>query len=81
MSDVKSAGSDQTPETPDIRKGWGRFSLIWLVPLVALIIGGWLLWRDIVSKGPEITITFESAEGLSAGKTAIRYRDVDVGQV
>lgn len=81
MIDERSSSSDPQPETPTVRKGWGRFSIIWLVPLVALIVGGWLLWRDIVSKGPEITVTFESAEGLTAGKTAVRYRDVDVGQV
>ncbi|MFV1850696.1 MAG: intermembrane transport protein PqiB [Thalassospira sp.] len=81
MSDENSSSSDQRPGSPEVRKGWGRFSIIWLVPLVALIIGGWLLWRDIVSKGPEITVTFEAAEGISAGKTAVRYRDVDVGQV
>ena len=81
MSAENSSSSDQGPGSPEIRKGWGRFSIIWLVPLIALIIGGWLLWRDIVSKGPEITVTFEAAEGISAGKTAIRYRDVDVGQV
>lgn len=81
MNDVNGSGADQTPEKPDVRKGWGRLSIIWVVPLVALIVGGWLLWRDIVSKGPEITVSFEAAEGLSAGKTAVRYRDVDVGQV
>lgn len=81
MSDENSSSSDQRPGSPEVRKGWGRFSIIWLVPLVALIIGGWLLWRDIVSKGPEISVTFEAAEGISAGKTAVRYRDVDVGQV
>ncbi|MDG4721008.1 MULTISPECIES: intermembrane transport protein PqiB [Thalassospira] len=81
MSDENSSSSDQRPGSPEVRKGWGRFSIVWLVPLVALIIGGWLLWRDIMSKGPEITVTFEAAEGIAAGKTAVRYRDVDVGQV
>lgn len=81
MSDETYSSTGQGPEMPDIRKGWGRFSVIWLVPLVAVIVGGWLLWRDIVSKGPEITVTFETAEGITAGKTAVRYRDVDVGQV
>jgi paraquat-inducible protein B len=81
MSDVKSSEAGQNPEKPDVRKGWGRVSIIWLVPLVALIVGGWLLWRDVMSKGPEITVSFQAAEGLSAGKTAVRYRDVDVGQV
>ncbi|WP_417828743.1 intermembrane transport protein PqiB [Thalassospira sp.] len=81
MNDVQNATPDQRPKQPDVRKGWGRFSIIWLVPLVALIVGGWLLWRDIVSKGPEITVSFQTAEGMTAGKTAVRYRDVDVGQV
>lgn len=81
MIDEHSTSSDPRPGSPDVKKGWGRFSIVWLVPLVALIIGGWLLWRDVMSKGPEITVTFESAEGIAAGKTAVRYRDVDVGQV
>jgi paraquat-inducible protein B len=81
MSEPNNSERGQHPEKPDIRKGWGGLSIIWLVPLVALLVGGWLLWRDIVSRGPEITVRFEAAEGLSAGKTAVRYRDVDVGQV
>jgi len=81
MSDARRSETGQNPEAPDVRKGWARFSIIWLVPLVALIVGGWLLWRDVMSKGPEITVSFQTAEGLSAGKTAVRYRDVDVGQV
>ena len=39
------------------------------------------MWRDVVSKGPEITLTFQTADGLEAGKTSVRYRDVDVGKV
>ncbi|MBX2830701.1 MAG: MCE family protein [Rhodospirillales bacterium] len=81
MTDENTSSSDWRPGMPEVKKGWGRFSIIWLVPLVALIIGGWLLWRDIMSKGPEISVTFQGAEGISAGKTAVRYRDVDVGQV
>ncbi|MEQ8391621.1 MAG: MlaD family protein [Thalassospira sp.] len=81
MIDENTSSFDRRPGVPDVKKGWSRFSIIWLVPLVALIIGGWLLWRDIVSKGPEISVTFQTADGISAGKTAVRYRDVDVGQV
>ena len=81
MTDENTSSSDWRPDAPEIKKGWGRVSIIWVVPLVALIIGGWLLWRDIMSKGPEISVTFQGAEGISAGKTAVRYRDVDVGQV
>lgn len=57
------------------------FSIVWIVPLVALIIGGWLAFKAISEKGPTITITFATAEGLEAGKTKIKYREVDIGQV
>jgi paraquat-inducible protein B len=56
-------------------------SIVWIVPLVALLIGGWLAYRAITEKGPTITITFQSAEGLEAGKTKIKFKDVEVGQV
>ncbi|AWL12145.1 Paraquat-inducible protein [Saliniradius amylolyticus] len=56
-------------------------SAIWLVPLVALIIGGWMVYYQWANQGPEIQIEFESAEGLEAGKTKIKARNVDVGEV
>lgn len=58
-----------------------RFSLVWLVPLVATLIGFWLLYDHLASRGPAVIITFKSAEGLEAGKTKIRYKDVEVGLV
>jgi len=57
------------------------FSLVWIVPLVAALIGGWLAWKAISEKGPEFIIRFKTAEGLEAGKTKIRYKAVDVGVV
>ncbi len=56
-------------------------SIVWIVPLVALLIGGWLAYKAVTEKGPTITITFKSAEGLEAGKTKIKFKDVEVGQV
>jgi paraquat-inducible protein B len=56
-------------------------SIVWVVPLVALLIGGWLAYKAFSEKGPTITITFESAEGLEAGKTKIKYKDVEIGEV
>ena len=58
-----------------------QFSIVWVVPLVALLIGGWLAFKAISEKGPTVTITFKTAEGLEAGKTMIKYKDVEVGQV
>ena len=56
-------------------------SIVWIVPFVALLIGGWLAYKAITEKGPIITIAFQSAEGLEAGKTKIKIKDVEVGQV
>ena len=56
-------------------------SIVWVVPLVAILLGGFLAYKAIAEKGPTITITFKKAEGLEAGKTKIKYKDVEVGQV
>jgi paraquat-inducible protein B len=55
--------------------------LVWLIPIVAALIGGWLAVKTILEKGPTVTITFKTAEGLETGKTKIRYHDVDIGDV
>ncbi len=55
--------------------------MVWLVPLVALGIGLWLAYRHYVMQGPLIDIRFKSAAGLQAGKTKVKYRDVEVGEV
>ncbi len=58
-----------------------RISLIWAIPLVTLAIGLWLAWQTITNRGPLITITFQSAEGLSANQSHVRHKDVDMGTV
>jgi paraquat-inducible protein B len=50
-----------------------RPSVVWLIPIVAALIGAWLAFRAFATKGPSITITFQSAEGLEAGRTRIKY--------
>ena len=57
------------------------FSFVWLVPLVALLVGGWLAVKAVMEKGPTITIAFVDANGLEASKTKIKYKNVDIGQV
>ncbi len=57
------------------------FSIVWIVPIVALLIGGWLVYKALSEKGPTITLSFKSADGLEAGKTKIKYKDVEVGEV
>ena len=58
-----------------------QWSLVWVIPLVTALIGGWVFAHSLWSKGPSITISFSNAEGLEAGKTRIKYREVDVGTV
>lgn len=58
-----------------------QISIVWVVPIVAILIGGWLAYKGLSEKGPIVTISFESAEGLEAGKTKLKYKDVEVGQV
>ena len=56
-------------------------SLVWLVPLLAALIGIGLVAKSYFDEGPTVMVSFRSGEGLEAGKTKVKYKDVDVGQV
>ncbi len=58
-----------------------RIPLVWVIPLVAALIGVFLAVHTWYQQGPDITIRFKTGEGLEAGKTRIKYKDVDVGQI
>ncbi|MGD2021336.1 MAG: MlaD family protein, partial [Thiohalocapsa sp.] len=58
-----------------------RPSLVWLLPIIALAVGGWLVVKTLAERGPTIAIDFQSAAGLQAGKTKVKYKDVDIGTV
>ncbi len=70
---------DELPES-NIRPR-SKFSIVWLVPLVAVIIGSWIGYKAWSERGPIITITFKTAKGLEAGKTKIKFKDVEIGEV
>ncbi|MET0383105.1 MAG: MlaD family protein [Burkholderiaceae bacterium] len=55
--------------------------LVWLVPLIAVLIGAGLGVRSILNRGPVVTIYFRNADGIEANKTHIKYKDVDIGIV
>ncbi|MBX9295822.1 MlaD family protein [Chromobacterium vaccinii] len=82
-----SSENPQNPPEPDlpqavpVRRGRWAPSLVWLIPVVAALIGGWLAVHAVLSRGPTITISFQNAEGIEAGKTRIKYKDVEVGEV
>jgi paraquat-inducible protein B len=70
------------PEAPVRRpRRRGSFSPIWIIPLISALFGLWLVWRYYSAKGPEITVRFENAEGIIAGKTPVLCRSVPVGLV
>jgi len=72
------------PSVPDSRavpKKQTRLSLVWFIPILAAALGVWVAVARIRSEGPKITIVFQSAEGLEAGKTKINYRGVDIGTI
>jgi len=68
------------PAAAAIRQSKG-LSIVWLVPLMALAISGWLLYKSWSEKGPLITITFKNAEGIVEGGSKIKYKDVAIGEV
>ena len=80
MTDNDRNIKQESIATPVIRKASG-FSLIWLIPLITAIIGAWLIIRTQIEKGPEISITFKTADGIKAGRTKVKFKDVEVGVV
>ncbi len=66
---------------PVVKKGYAGLMSIWLVPLIAIVIAGWLIVKTISEKGPEISISLPTAQGMEAGKTPLKYKDVTIGIV
>ncbi|MFH2058945.1 MAG: MlaD family protein [Pseudomonadota bacterium] len=67
-------------QIPEIKKkSWP--SLVWMIPLITACIGGWLIYKTISETGPRIEITFKTAEGIEAGKTKIKYKEIEIGVV
>ncbi|MGC4130648.1 MAG: MlaD family protein, partial [Bergeyella sp.] len=58
-----------------------RWNIVWVVPILAVLLGGWLIYQNFKAKGPVAVIRFDTAEGIDAGKTEIRCRSVRVGVV
>ncbi len=64
-----------------VKKTSRLFSVVWLIPIIALLSGLWLLVNDLRQSGPTITLYVSSAEGLEANKTTIKFLNVDVGRI
>lgn len=79
MTDLDTPDSVADPVV--ISSRGGGVSLIWLVPVFALLLGAGITWQYYGNLGPVITITFESAEGVAPDATRVRYKHVDIGKV
>ena len=73
-------GSAKTPRIEENRS-FNLFTSLWIVPLVTLAIAGWLIYQHYTRLGPEIRVDFPSSNGLIAGESLVKYRDVIIGHV
>lgn len=79
-STTKPEDAEGPPRAKTREKPWG-FSVVWIVPLVAAVVAGYLVYDRVREYGPGITIRFKDAGGLKTGQTPIRYRGVQLGEV
>jgi paraquat-inducible protein B len=69
------------PRATVVPRRRARISVVWLIPILAAVVTIGIAVQRILSEGPTITIVFKSAEGIEAGKTVIKYKDVNIGRV
>ncbi|MDE2179215.1 MAG: MCE family protein, partial [Xanthomonadaceae bacterium] len=79
MSDHPQQEKPHLP--PRVRLRRQSFHVVWLVPIFAAIIAGYLGYRTIIEQGPLLTLTFANADGLAAGQTQVKYKAVALGTV
>ena len=80
MTDTPANGPTKgTPPQALVRRS--RFSVVWLIPILAAVIAGYLGYRTLMERGPLLTLTFSTAEGLTAGQTQVQYKAVALGTV
>jgi paraquat-inducible protein B len=77
----------EDPELPDIPQATvvprrrARISVVWIIPILAAVVAIGIAVQRILSEGPTITIVFKVAEGIEAGKTVVKFKDVNIGLV
>lgn len=81
MADHPNSTVTPTPGTPEVKRRRFNVSLVWLVPIVAALVGLSMVIHNARMAGPEITVTFLTAEGLEANKTQVKYKNVVIGKV
>src|ERR1700675_3063330 len=72
---------DRLPRATVVPRKRTRVSVVWIIPILAAVVSVGIAIQRILSEGPTITIVLKSAEGIEAGKTFVKYKDVNIGQV
>jgi len=67
--------------TANVKHKSKRFSGIWIIPIVAAVIGGWMVFQNLLEEKPVVEVTFKNAAGIQAGKTLVKLRDITIGKV
>jgi len=78
---AESPGRDSFPQATVQPRRQTRISMVWIIPIFAAVVAIGIAIQRIMSEGPTITIIFKAAEGVEAGKTFVKYKDVNIGQV
>ncbi|MHC8339201.1 PqiB family protein [Pseudomonas sp. HLT2-19-2] len=78
---LQATDGPQAPGQAPVKTRRFSVSLVWIVPIVAVLVGISLVVHTMLQEGPTITVTFKTGSGLTANKTEVKYRNVVIGQV
>jgi paraquat-inducible protein B len=78
---AEDPGLPNVPQATVVPRRRARISVVWVIPLLAAVVALGIAVQRILSEGPTITIVFKAAQGIEAGKTFVKYKDVNIGQV
>ena len=78
---TENADLANVPEATHVPKKRTRVPVVWIIPIVAALVGVGIVVQRYLNEGPTIGISFRTAEGIEPGKTFIKYKDVDIGKV
>ncbi len=72
---------DNLPQATVVRKKRMRISIVWIIPILAAVVAIGIAIQRVMSEGPTITVAFKNGDGIEAGKTFIKYKEVRIGVV
>jgi paraquat-inducible protein B len=78
---TENADFASLPEATPVPKKRARIAAVWIVPILAALVGAGIVVEQYLNEGPTIRISFRTAEGIEPGKTLIKYKDVEIGKV